>query len=151
MRAPKTQTIGTLYQVYKNKVCACAQRNGAAAAARESLRRDRPGELTSPVCGSAMLFAQAVVTVTKISKTITPSQAEHSWAKRHKSTASTCTPCGLLGALFFFPPHLCAPRPPQRRQPQPPSCAPLAHASPRAGFVGARASWLLGLVSIPAA
>ena len=45
------------WRMYAGRVCACTQRTGAAA--RESLRRDRPGRLTSPAfhaCGSASSF-----------------------------------------------------------------------------------------------
>ena len=52
--------------IFQSRVCACAQRTGAAA--RESLRRDCPSGLTSHAfraCGSASPFAYAVVTETK--------------------------------------------------------------------------------------
>ena len=52
------QSLGTRrYQFSHSRVCACAQRPGAAA--RELLRRDRHGGLTSPAfhaCGSASPF-----------------------------------------------------------------------------------------------
>ena len=49
-----------------DSVCGCAQRAGAAA--RESLRRNRCGRLTSPAfcaCGSASPFAHVAVTAFK--------------------------------------------------------------------------------------
>ena len=45
------------WRMYVSRVCACAKRTGAAA--RVSLRRDRPVEITSPAfhaCGSTSLF-----------------------------------------------------------------------------------------------
>ncbi len=53
-------------QKIQSRVCACAQRTGAAA--RESLRQDRSGMLTSlasRACGSAGPYSRAVITETK--------------------------------------------------------------------------------------
>ena len=55
--------------MFQSRMCACTQKTGTAG--RESLRRDHPGGLTSPVlhaCGSASPFAHAINTETIIGR-----------------------------------------------------------------------------------
>jgi hypothetical protein len=92
---------------YQSSMCACAQRTGAAA--HESLRRDRPGGLTSPalckLAAAPVHFAHAD-DIHKTGRFTTPNTRHDHQQQQHTCLNSTYAPdkkvVGDIGGLLLF-------------------------------------------------